>query len=196
MTANRSKRGPTALQVTFPPLCAATFDAPLAAHGFAPQAAMIEPTVCTQQYVAGARYIEVTANVEPRDAPYYCNVTLGEGRTDWPERDWNSVALWRLIRDQASTPGEAEANEYLLGDETEIAEALGRIFDRMRADLLRYAGDFLAGDLRAFRHVRAVQVRERSPYTVHKPDGRGGYVATPHPESAALKERFSREDVD
>ena len=196
MTAKRSTRGPTPLQLTFPPMCAATFEAPLAAHGFAPLSAVVEPTVCTQQYVAGARYIEVTANVEPRDAPYYCNVMLGEGRTDWPERDWNSVALWRLIRDQASTPAEAEAQEYLLGDETEVAAALRRIFDRMRADLVRYAGDFLAGDLRTFRRVRAVQARERSPYTVHKPDGRGGYVATPHPESAALKERFSREDPD
>jgi hypothetical protein len=92
MTAKRSKRGPTPLQLTFLPMCAATFAAPLAAHGFAPQAAMVEPTVCTQQYLVGARYIEVTANVDPCDAPHYCNVTLGEGRTDWPERDWNSVA--------------------------------------------------------------------------------------------------------
>jgi len=196
MMAKHAKRGRTPLQVAFPPLCAATFAAPLAAHGFAAQAAMIEPTVCTQRYVAGARYIEVTANVDPRDAPYYCNVTLGDGRTDWPERDWNSVALWRLIRDQASSPAEAEAKEYLLGDKSEVVEALGRSFDRMRADLLRYAGDFLAGDLRIFRRVRAVQTRERSPYMVHKPDGRGGYVARVHAESAALKERFSREDLE
>jgi hypothetical protein len=196
MTAKRSKRGPTPLQLTFPPMCAATFAAPLAAHGFTAEAAIVEPTVCTQQYVAGARYIEVTASIDPRDAPDYCNVTLGEGRTDWPERDWNSVGLWRLIRDQASTLAEADAKEYLLGDYTELAEALRRLFDRMRADLFRYASDFLAGDVRAFRRVRAIQTRERSPYTVYEPDGRGGYVATVHPESAVLKERFSREDVN
>jgi hypothetical protein len=194
MTAKRSKRPPTPLQLAFPPMCAATFAAPLAVHGFAPQAAIVEPTVCTQRYLADARYIEVTANVDPRDAPFYCNITLGEGRTDWPERDWNSIALWRLIREQASTPAEADAAEYLLGDQTDVSESLQRVFDRMRADLLRYAGDFLTGHLRTFRRVRAVQTRERAPYTVHQPDGRGGYIATVHPESAALKERFSRDD--
>jgi hypothetical protein len=196
MTRKHSKRGPTPLQETFPPLCAATFDALLAGYGFARKAAKVEPYYCTQEYVADERYIEVVANVEPRDFPYYCNLSLGEGRTDWPERDWNAVALWRLIRHQASTPAEAKASEYTLGDPPRIPEELGPIFERMRGDLLRYAGDFLVGDLRVFRRVRAAQTRERTPYTIHKPDGRGGYIPTGDPESAALKERFSREDAD
>jgi hypothetical protein len=65
----------------------------------------------------------------------------------------------------------------------------------VRDDLVRYAGDFLAGDLAAFRRVRAAQTRERAPYAIHTPDGRGGYSSAADQESAALKERFSREEV-
>jgi hypothetical protein len=63
----------------------------------------------------------------------------------------------------------------------------------MRDDLVRCASDFLAGDLETFRQVRAAQTRERKPYTINTPDGQGGYVPTPDPGSAALRERFSRE---
>jgi hypothetical protein len=106
MTAKSSNRRPTPLQEAFPPACAAAFDALLAGYGFARGAAECAPYHCRQQYVAaGGRYIEVAANVEPRDYPYHCSLSLGEGRTDWPERDWNAIGLWRLIRERA--PGRA-----------------------------------------------------------------------------------------
>jgi hypothetical protein len=60
-------------------------------------------------------------------------------------------------------------------------------------DLERYGGDFLAGDTTTFRRARAAQNRSREPYRIHAPDGKGGYRSRIDPESAELKERFSRE---
>ena len=94
-------------------------------------------------------------------------------------------------------PSEASADEYPIdasAADASMAIELGPIFERMRDDLLRVAGDFLAGDVQTFRRVRAVQSRERAVYVINRPDGHGGYVASVDPASAQLKERFGRDD--
>ena len=196
MSRGRGKTKST-LQRAFPGVCAATFDAALASYGFHCGDAKLDRTFCAQLYLSDSRYIEISVNAEPREFPFYCNVVLGEGRTAWPERDWNSVALWRFIQHRELDAAALGAGKYIFGDPVTVEpnpEDLLPIFERMRNDLLGFAADFLAGDLRAFRRVRAAQTRQREPYTIRRPDGMGGYRTTVDPESAHLKERFSRED--
>ena len=192
--------GPLAspLERGFAATCAAIFDALLLSHGFTRGAARLEPSFCTQDYCAGTRYITVSVSADPRDPPFYSNVVLGDGSVEWPERDWNSVALWRLARDRGAGD-EVSPGNYPLSDSKEnqsIPPDLGPLFTRMRDDLVSFAADFLTADLRAFRRTRAAQTRARSPYMIHRPDGRGGYVSSVDPASVKLKERFSLENAE
>jgi len=189
---------PSPLERAFAAACAAIFDAPLLSHGFSRGTARLEPASCTQDYCAGTRYIAVSVSADPRDPPFYSNVVLGDGSVDWPERDWNSVALWRLARDRGAGD-EVSPGNYPLSDSAEsqsIPPDLGPLFTRMRDDLVSFAADFLTDDLRAFRRARAAQTRARSPYMIHRPDGRGGYISSVDPTSAKLKERFSVENAE
>jgi hypothetical protein len=186
------------LERAFAAACAAIFDAPLLSHGFSRGTARLEPTFCTQDYCAGTRYIAVSVTADPREPPFYSNVMLGDGSVDWPDRDWNSVALWRLAREHGAGD-EVSPGSYPLSDSAEgqpIPSDLGPLFTRMRDDLISFAADFLRDDLRAFRRARAAQTDARSPYMIHRPDGRGGYVSSVDPASAKLKERFSLEDAE
>jgi hypothetical protein len=186
------------LERAFAAACAAIFDAPFLSHGFSRGTARLEPTFCTQDYCAGTRYIAVSVTADPREPPFYSNIRLGDGSVDWPDRDWNSVALWRLAR-KRGVGDEVSPGNYPLSDSAEgqlIPSDLGPLFTRMRDDLISFAADFLTDDLRAFRRVRAAQTRARSPYMIHCPDGQGGYVSSVDPASAKLKERFSLGDAE
>lgn len=121
---------------------------------------------------------------------------LGEGSVEWPERDWNSVALWRLARDSGAEDTESLGTYPLTHDSLNQVTVtdLVPLFTRMRDDLVAVAADFLNGDLRAFRRSRAIQTRERAPYTIHRPDGHGGYVTSVDPVTVKLKAQFSVEN--
>jgi hypothetical protein len=134
-------------------------------------------------FVNGRRYVRVTASADPRDAPAFCNVLLGEGDLSWPEVDWNGVPLWQLARAQ----GASDASEYPLDPSGQIPA----LVERMRLDLERYALDFLQGEVAVFTAVRARVNRARNPYTIHVPNGDGTYRTEIDPVSAALKSRFS-----
>jgi hypothetical protein len=82
----------------------------LAGFGFSQGEREVGRWTATVSFTNGTRYVRVSANCDPREAPSYCNVVLGEGDLTWPEVDWNGVALWRLARDQ----GDSEASEYPL----------------------------------------------------------------------------------
>jgi hypothetical protein len=134
-------------------------------------------------FVNGTRYVRLSASSDPREAPSYCNVVLGDGRLEWPELDWSGIALWRLARDQK----DSEASEYPL----KAAADVPALVERMRADLERYALGFLRGDLSIFKRVRAEANRTREPYKIHIPNGDGTYRTEVDPDSADLKARFS-----
>jgi len=185
---------PTEIQRVFPVVCADVFDAILAGHGFSRGAARTTPTYCSQQYLAGERYIEINANVDYRDAPFAANVILGEGSPEWPERDWNAIALWRLVEHEFPAARAADACNYRIGERDDLSKTLAPLFMRARGELLQYARPFLSGDLVAFLRVRAAQNTERQPYQIFAPDGQGGLKQSVDQDSNALKERFSRED--
>jgi hypothetical protein len=132
------------LERAFAAACAAIFDAPLLSHGFSRGTARLEPAFCTQDYCAGTRYIAVSVSADPRDPPFYAIVVLGDGSVDWPDRDWNSIALWRLARDRCAGD-EVSPGNYPLSDSAEsqsIPSDLGPLFTRMRDHLVSFAADF------------------------------------------------------
>ena len=174
----------------FPTHCKAAFGPVLDEHGFAPLECDITATTARQVFASGVRYVEVSANLEPRDAPHYCAVTLGEGKRSWPERDWNAVPLWRMIADIDPARVPTDRDPYGVSGPQEVEPVLGR----MAADLRQYGGDFLRGDLERFYRLRAQQTRGRESYTIWSPDGSGRHRPRPDPESAELKARFSKAD--
>lgn len=155
----------------------------LADFGFSREEKEVSHYTADVSFIHGTRYVRLSASCDPRDAPSYCNVVLGEGSLQWPEVDWNGVALWRLARDE----GKSRAAEYLLDGEATVPELVGR----MRADLERYGLEFLRGDVAKFRRVRAETNRAREPYTIHTPNADGTYTSEVDADSAALKTRFS-----
>jgi len=155
----------------------------LAGFGFAQGKQEVSRYTASLAFSNGTRYVRLHANAEPRDPPRYCSVVLGEGSLEWPEVDWNGVALWRLARDQ----GESEVSEYPLEAEATVPG----LVERMRADLERHGLWFLQGDVSAFRRVRAEVNRTRAPYMIHEPTGDGTYASEVDPKSAELKARFS-----
>ena len=155
----------------------------LAGFGFSQGEHEVSRYAASLAFVNDARYVRLSVNVEPRDPPRYCSVALGEGSLQWPEVDWNGIALWRLARDQ----GESELSEYPLEAEAAVLD----LVERMRTDLERYGLRFLQGDVSAFRRVRAETNRTRAPYRIHRPIDDGGYASEVDPKSAELKARFS-----
>ena len=79
----------------------------LAGFGFSQGEREVGRWTATVSFTNGTRYVRLSANCDPRDAPSYSNVVLGEGDLKGPEVDWNGVALWRLARDQ----GDSEASD-------------------------------------------------------------------------------------
>ena len=131
-------------------------------------------------YRSGDRYIEINANCHFRDGEPECRVILGEGPDDWPECDWNAIALWRLRGNGGNYP-------------IQEVEDISIILDTMCNDLREQAEDFLSGNIDRFLKQRAAQNRHREPYKVYSPQPDGSYEASIESESQQLKERYSNE---
>src|SRR5688572_17775560 len=170
--------------VGFADLADAAFREPLQRVGFHPvneREPVSNQYYDSRVYRNGDRYIEIYASTHYRDAPAQTRVHLGEGSLEWPEKDWNSIALWHLAD---------RKDLYYIRDVNELPHLLGR----MAADLNEVAQDFLTGDMKRFRHVRAEVTKSREPYTIHAPDEKGRYRSRIDEESAELKRRFERSD--
>ena len=167
-------------------LCDAAFGKVLARLGFAPTGQRVDRdlVLAERTYGSGKRYIRISGNTHWRDAPAYCQVTLGEGGTDWPDCDWNSLALWQL---RGTDQPRRAKDPFELRD---VAE-LPLMFRRMRGALARDAADFLAGDLRRFRRARARWVAMREPYGIGKVGKDGKYVWRYDSQSAALRAKYA-----
>lgn len=131
-------------------------------------------------YRAGDRYIEINANCYFRDGQPECRVILGVGPHEWPDSDWNAIALWRLSKTGGNYPFQRLEN-------------IPSILATMRNDLLEQAEDFLSGNVDRFLMQRAAQNVGREPYMVHSPQPDGTYQSSHDPESQQLKEKYSQE---
>jgi hypothetical protein len=156
----------------------------LAERGFKRESKRTDAYSCNIFYGKEDRYVMIRANIHPRDYPPHFNIILGEGSREFPESDWNSVALWRVKNlieksDRGAEYGLEEPNAM----EDALAEAL--------SDLLKFGESFLSGELKTFRQARSAQNKNRPPYQVHSPDKDGKYTVRDDPSSAKLKEEYS-----
>jgi hypothetical protein len=169
--------------------CDRVFANRLARFGFAPAGEQwVEDWYVSRIYRADSRYVEiVVSNLWFRDERPHCGVYLGEGDTEWPETDWNKIALWQLgVGVNESVVGNLD--RYPLRSLDELPKVLRTI----RVDLLAKCPDFLSGSLDRFRESRSRINRQREPYKVYSPDASGRYTMRYDKKSAALKRRFSK----
>jgi hypothetical protein len=161
------------------------FDKPLADNGFKLKKKKTEKHFCERIYINGDRYVKISGNVHPRDFPPHYNVVLGQGNFEWPDCDWNSVALWRIKK---SIEPHGKAKEYSLEMDN---HELGHSLSHAKNELLNYGQTFLTGDIELFDKVRREQNKERGPYKIHTPTGNGGLEPKIDEVSKALKEKYS-----
>lgn len=161
-----------------------TFSDLMSKHGFKKESKKLVIHGCIVTYKNGERYIQVEVNVHPHDYPYYWNILLGEGSLEWPEYDWNHIALWHI----KNYFNEGDGSEYKIDlDKTTIRKTIlvGK------RDLEKYGEDFLKRDLKLFYKLRSKMNKERDPYKIYFPNKDGTYSMTLDEESKRLKEKFS-----
>ncbi len=160
------------------------FDTLLDNHGFKNEIKEVENSFCTMIYKRDDLYIKISASIHPRDYPYYYNIIIGQGSTDWPETDWNSIALWHIKKEISP---ELKAKEYSLVDFDKIDFSL----KNAKCELEKYGDSFLNGELTTFEKVRQAINQQREPYKIHQKDQTGRFKTIIDSVSKKLKERFS-----
>lgn len=152
----------------------------LAAFGFEPDGERHDEVwYACRRYRCGKRYIEITANCDPRDGDPDCRVILGEGSNDWPDRDWNAIALCEL---------RGTGGTYPISSVRKIPSILGVMGRELQID----GKDFLEGNLERFYEKRAARTHQREPYKIYVPKGDGTWEMIIELESWKLKKRYSR----
>ncbi|MDX5396492.1 MAG: hypothetical protein LPK21_09855 [Hymenobacteraceae bacterium] len=136
----------------------------LAEAGFVPGQLELTTTYCLLPYLHQNRYIIVKADAHPGNS--YFNILLGEGTPEWPDAEWQSVALWRV--QQAKAPA-TNAGEYALTGSKDITPVL----QQAATDLKTYASDFLKGDATLVKQLRNDQVKEQQPFKLAQKDKKG-----------------------
>jgi hypothetical protein len=180
----RSAKPVEDLASTFVEAVQATIGPMLSTFGFTKEKSQKDGTAASCLYGKMAAYVELTISLHPLDYPQSCNVVLGDGLREWPEKDWNGVALWRLGN---ALPAAIPVSNYQIDAFSDIPALVAH----MRQDLERVGGEFLRGELEVFKRVRAEVNRAREPYKIHHPNGDGTYHTEGDPECIALKSRFS-----
>jgi hypothetical protein len=162
------------------------FDKPLGDYGFKLKRKKTEKLFCERIYINGDRYVGISADVHSRDFPPHYNIVLGQGSFEWPDRDWNSVALWRVKK---FIKPEVKAKEFSL--EQMNNDKLEHSLSHAKNELLDYGQKFLTGDIELFDKVRREQNKDRQPYKIYTPTASGGLQTTEDDESRRLKEKYS-----
>ena len=160
------------------------FDKPLANFGFKLQRRRTEKLSCERIYINGDRYLRM-GNIHPMDSPPHYNIVLGQGSIEWPDCDWNAVALWR-IKKKIEPIGKAKEYSLEQMDEDKLTQSL----NHAKKQLLNFGKEFLAGDTELFDKVRRKQNRDREPYKIYRPTD-GGREIIIDEESKGLKEKYS-----
>lgn len=153
-------------------------------HGFKFKSKKVEKYFCTIIYIKGENYIKIFANIHWHDYPSYYNVILGHGKTDWPDYDWNSIALWRLKKHIDPTT-DAKAFSLLKFDGIEYS------LTNAKNELEKYGTDFLNGNLELFKKIRSDVNKQREPYKINTPQADGSYKTTYDKTSEDLKNKNS-----
>ena len=132
---------------------------------------------------SGSRYVVVEIHAHWKDAPAYGNVVFGVDSDEYPDRDYNSIALWRIAERHGA---ESAATHRVEGWTPK------QFFDAVLPDLARYGRPFLEGDLQEFLALRAEQNRNRDPVRVYGPDTKQQLVTELLEQDKVLRERYSK----
>lgn len=135
-------------------------------HDFQLARNRIEKYFCEIIYANNMLYVTFQANINPRDRPPYFNILLGEGPIEWPDYDWNNVALWHFAKQDKKNN---HHGEYLLGNSLELEDDL----KKAKNDLMKYGRDFLNGDLSCFYKIRKDINKKREPYKIYISNKKG-----------------------
>lgn len=162
------------------------FDSFLASKGFKFHACKKEQYYYSRIYKKNNQYILIDANLNPKDYPYFWNVSLGEGTTEMPEVDWNKIALWHLMK-RLENPS---AKEYQINDLSmdNIEEAI----QSAKNELEKFGKTFLEGDLKIFYAVRKSINQNREPYKIYSRGKDGGLISMDDETSKKLKEKYTK----
>lgn len=160
------------------------FDKTLDEFGFKLKRKKTEKLFCERIYINGDRYVKVSASIHPMDSPSYYNIALGQGSIEWPDCDWNAVALWRMKKDIDS---KQKAKEYSL----EKIDGLEFSLNHAKSELLNFGKSFLIGDLGQFEKVRQEQNKDREPYKIYQGTKDGGRETIIDEKSEALKKKYT-----
>ena len=162
------------------------FDKTLNDFGFKLKRKKTEKLFCERIYINGDRYIRISGDIHPMDFPPHYNIVLGQGSIEWPDCDWNAIALW-LVKKEIDP--KKKANEYSLEKMDE--DKLGHSLNHAKEELVNYGKGFLTGDLKLFDKVRRELNKDREPYKIYRPTENGGREMIIDEESKGLKEKYS-----
>jgi hypothetical protein len=135
-------------------------------------------------YTKQKLYIKFVINIKPEDYPPYFNVVLGEGSIDWPDADWNSIALWHYLK-------QVKEGDIIKNYSTEGLSKLNESLKIAKEDLTKFGKDFLKGDLASFYQIRKNINQKREPYKIYTKNKDGSYLEKYDDESVKLKEKYT-----
>ncbi|HVT14284.1 MAG TPA: hypothetical protein VHE55_18620 [Fimbriimonadaceae bacterium] len=184
MTGNHGRLHPGSSLVGFDEVARERLDGMLATYGFLVEMSKEEAGFAMRRFRNGQRYITVEAAAQKGQYPVG-RVKLGTGSADWPEGDWNQIPLGRLIEEKRP---DRSAADYPLDNLT-----LASFLDTAAKDLQDYAMDFIAGELFAFKRLRAEAAKQKPAYELF---GSGPYSENTLEYmrvSKLLKEKYSSE---
>ena len=161
------------------------FDPTFTQYGFEQHLIKLEEYFVKIIYRKDNQYVKISGSIYPTDYPYSYNVILGDGDSDdfW-ESDWNSIALWKI---KNKINPELKPLEYDFPFGNSVSPSL----KKANQELIKYAKEFLNGDLELFIKIRKEQNNEREPYKIHSPDENGNYKTTDEPKSVEQKKKYS-----
>jgi len=161
------------------------FQSFLKSYGFNIELNEIQADFSQLVFCKDNQYIKIIVNLNPRDIPHYWNIILGEGEAFFPEADWNSIALWRVMKFQ----GKKEVGEYILNNL--VVSKIPQIVRKGRIDLNAFGESFLNGNLELFYKIRSELNKSREPYKVYSPSKKGKYKQLYDSDSEKMKKKFS-----
>src|SRR5690349_16801049 len=134
---------------TFRQSTEAHFDAFLSQFGFSRTKSEDEKFSFSVTYRCGSRYVGVGATLHPHDYPYYLWLKLGDGSDEFPESDWNSTALWRIVQHVSPEDYTKEKDIYDLASALTEADVEQKM-RRLKRSCETFGQQFLKGDLALF----------------------------------------------
>jgi len=163
----------------------------LAEFGFIKTKSEASPIGFSVTYRCDTRYVRFGGTLHPHDYPFYYYLSLGEGRGEMPESDWNGIALWKIVEHVA--PAKQKETEHIYGIEATITSDEIRMKIQANLELCKeYGLSFLKNDLSDFHRLRADQNKVREPYKLYAPKGAGKFTVSDDKESAELKKKYSK----